>query len=242
MKFVKQLLLLALTSSLFLVGCAEESGFSISKSVPDETQQSSTMGDDLRGDQKTDDNSNSGATGPGDNKDDNVEIKEDETTGGNGQSTGLEETTAIDLGNQVINFTFNFIKSDEENYVIVSYEEDPFDSKYDFSYYTVNDAKLDKPEYRHKEIIDNVETYKIYLGSNESGTYVIKFYNSEGKQYGRVNVAVKFKETQQNPLYISVAFNLVKVRFISISFTIQNVFKKIGNFFSNLFNADRISL
>ena len=229
-------------SSLFLAGCAEESGFSISRSDVDETQQSSTMGDDLKQNTQTDNNSNSGATGSGkeDDKTD-VELNEEET-GGNGQSSGQEEVTAVDLGNQVITFKFTFVKSDEDDYVTVSYEEDPFDSKYDFSYYTVNDKKLDKPEYRYKEITDNIETYKIYIGSSESGTYVIKFYNSENKQYGRVNVAVKFKQVQQNPLYFSVAFNLIKVRVVSISFTIQNVFKKIGNFFSNLFNQDRISL
>ena len=243
MKLAKRALLLVLMSSLFLSGCGEESGFSIGKNYdPDQQQQQSTMGDDLRQD-TVDNNANSGATGGDQDKhDDNVDVKEDET-GTNGQSSGQEENIdAVDLGNHVLTFTFTFIKSDEENYANVSFEEDPFDEKYDFAYYTVNEKRLEKSEYRYKEIVGDTMTYKIYLGSNESGTYVLKFFNSENKQYGRVNVSVKFKEQNTSPLYISVAFDLVKVRVISLSFSIQNVFKKIGDFFSNLFNADRISL
>lgn len=232
-----------LASSLFLAGCSEESGFSVGKKHDqDQQQQQSTMGDDLRH-ETTDNNSNSGATGAdkGEHNDD-VDIKEEET-GTNGQSAGSEETVpAIDLGNQVATFKFTFIKSSEDSFVNMSYEDDPFDEKYDFAYYTVNDTRLDKSEYRHKELVDETITYKLYLGSNESGTYVLKFFNSENKQYGRANISVKFQTQQASPLYISVAFNLVKVRVVALSFSIQNVFKKIGDFFSNLFNADRISI
>ena len=240
MKLFKRFVLIVLTSSLFLVGCGEESGFSIAKNN-ENTEQQTTIGEDLKGD-VNDNNSSSGATGAGNDKDqDDVDIKEEET-GTTGQSTGLEETPVIDLGNQVMTFKFTFVKSDQDNYVNVSFDDDPFDNKYDFAYYTVNDQKLEKPEYRYKEIVDDVETYKIYLGSSESGTYVLKFFNSKDKQYGRVNVAVKFKAKYSNTPYISVAFNLVQVRAISLVFSVQNVFKKIGNFFSNLFNGDRISL
>ena len=82
----------------------------------------------------------------------------------------------------------------------------------------------------------------IFVGSNESGTYVLKFYNSNNKQYGRTNVDIQFKSVKESTPYISVAFNLVRVRFVSLSFSIQNVFKKIGDFFSNLFSGDHIAL
>ena len=239
MKLSKRLILLTLVSSLFLAGC-DDGGFSIAK-TNEEAEQQSTMGEQMKGD-KTDNNSNSGATGgKKDDQNDDVNINEEET-GTNGQSQGQEDVPAVDLGNQITTFKFTFVRSDEDNYANVSFEDDPFDKKYDFAYYTVNDQKLDKPEYRYKEMIDGVETYEIYLGSSVSGTYVLKFYNSTNKQYGRVNVAVKFANKSTSTPYISVAFNIVKVRVVSITFAIQNVFKKIGEFFSNLFNADRMSL
>ena len=242
MKLTKRIILLALISSLFLAGCGDDGGFSIAKS--DETNEpQSTMGEDLKGN-TNDNNASSGATGAkDDNNKDDVEIIDDDAAG-NGSSVGQEDTTpAVDLGNQVTTFKFTFIKSDEEQYANVSFEDDPFDkTKYDFSYYTVNDQKLEKPEYRYKEMVDDVETYKIFVGSNVSGIYVLKFFNTKNKQYGRTNVDIKFKEAKESTPYISVAFNLVRVRFVSLSFSIQNVFKKIGDFFSNLFNGDRIAL
>lgn len=227
-------------SSLFLAACGDEGGFSISKS-DETTQPQSTMGEDLKGD-KSDNNANSGATGAKDNKDDAKTV--DPTDEPSSTGTGIQDDTpAVDLGNQVTTFKFTFIKSSEEQYANVTFEDDPFDkAKYDFCYYTVNDKKLEKCEYRYKEMVDEVETYKIFIGSNESGTYVLKFFNTNNKQYGRTNVDIKFKNAQDSTPYISVAFNLVRVRFISLSFSIQNVFKKIGDFFSNLFNGDRIAL
>ena len=241
MKLTKRIILLALISSLFLAGCGDDGGFSIAKS-DESAQQETTMGEELKGDKTTDNNANSGATGVKDDEED-VELNEEEANG-NGSSTGLENTTpAVDLGNQITTFTFTFIKSEEEGYANVTFADDPFDkTKYDFSYYTVNEQKLEKSEYRYKEIIDDVETYKIYVGSNESGTYVLKFYNSKNKQYGRTDVNIQFKNVKEGTPYISVAFNLVRVRFVSLSFSIQSVFKKIGDFFSNLFNGDKISI
>ena len=231
-------------SSLFLTGCAEESGFSVGK-YNNEDEQQETMADEFNKQETVSDGSSSGATGSGKNDEDkdDVQIKDDENSSGVvGTVTGNDETPVIDLGNKVTTFVFTFVKSDEENYANVSFEKDPFDPKYEFSYYTVNDVKLDKSDYCLKEIIDDVQTYKIYIGSNESGTYVLKFYNQENIQYGRVNVNIQFQKKDTSVSYISVAFNLVKIRFVAISFSIQNVFKKIGNFFSNLFSTDRISL
>ena len=237
MKITKRLVLLFLTAPLFLTGCGEDGGFSIAKN-DENPQQESTMGDDLKGDVKND-NSTSGASGS--KNDEQQEPNTEVETVPTGTGTQVE-TPTIDLGNQITTFAFTFVKSDEENYANVSFEEDPFDAKYGFSYYTVNDERLEKSEYRYKEIIDGVETYRIYFGSNESGTYVLKFFDSTGKQYGRANVSVKFKSNITNTPYVSVAFNLVRVRFVALTFSVQNVFKKIGNFFSNLFSTDRISL
>ena len=240
MKITKRVILLVLATSLFLVGCGDDSGFSIAK-PDDSVQQESTMGDDLKGEQTNDNSAHSGATGSNeDQNQENQPVDSSQTSIGGGSEQG--ETSTVDLGNQIQTFVFTFVKSDEEKYANVSFEDDPFDKKYDFAYYTVNDQKLEKPEYRYKEIIDGVETYKIYLGSNESGTYVLKFFNSSDKQYGRVNVNIKFKSSNDSTLYFSVAFNLVQIKAVSLAFSIQTTFKKIGDFFSNLFTADRISL
>ena len=240
MKITKRVILLTLIASLFLVGCGDDGGFSIAKS-DENTQSESTMGDDLKGDKNNDNNAHSGATGAKDDHDqENLNDNTEETTT---TGTGSQiETPSVDLGNQIQTFVFTFVKSDEEKYANVSFEDDPFDKKYDFSYYTVNDQKLEKSEYRYKEMVNDVETYKIYLGSNESGTYVLKFYNSTGRQYGRVNVAVKFKNSFDSTPYISVAFNLVRIRVVSVTFSVQNVIKKISDFFTNLFNGDKMSL
>ena len=244
MKFFKRSLLLILLSSLFLAGCAEESGFSVGKYNKEDEQQE-TMEDDLNKQETINDGSNSGATGSGSNDKDkeDVQIKDDDSGSGLvGPVVEDNDTQAIDLGSKITTFVFTFVKSDEDNYVNVTFEKDPFDDKYNFSYYTVNDVKLDNSDYHLKEMVDDAVTYKIYLGSNESGTYVLKFYNQENTLYGKVNVEVKAKNTNTGTPYIAIAFNLIQIRIVSLSFSIQNVFKKIGNFFSNLFNADRMSL
>ena len=241
MKLTKRFTLLALIASLFLVGCGDEGGFSIAKTDDQSTtiHQNSSMGDDMKEEEKevVSAISSSGTTN-GEPEDIPHTDKEPST---NAPSTEAE-TPAIDIGNQITTFVFTFVNSDEQMYANVSFEDDPFDEKYDFAYYTVNDQKLDKSDFHHKEILDGVETYKIFLGSNESGTYVLKFYDSSEKQYGRVNVSVKFDNANYSTPYISVAFNLVRIRFVSFTFSVQNVFKKIEAFFSNLFSENKMSL
>ncbi len=238
----RKFLFLILGVSLLLTACENEDGFSITRNY-EESAQTPTMGDDLK--QEDDDNkSNSGATGVGrddDDKDD-VQIEDDDTGTSSGLPTELDDTPVVDLGNQVTIFKCDYVKCSEEMYININFDYDPFDAKYDFAYYTVNEKKLDQADYRNKEIVDEVVTYKIFLGTNEAGTYVLKFYNSEDVQYGKMNVTLKKKAEVSSPLYINVAFNLIKVRVVAISFTVQSVFKKIGDFFSNLFSGDRIAL
>ena len=240
MKIGKRFILLVLVSSLFLVACEDDGGFSIAKHDDEQQEPENNMGDRI---EKEDDViANSGSTGT---KDDNEEPENQETNPTIIPSTDEVDNgtqTIVNIGNQVIPFNIYFEVSSEANYINVSYSEDPFDKKYDFSYYTINDQKLDNSNYCFKETINEKDTYKIYVGSSESGNYVIKFYNSSGVQYGKAYVSVKLNSQINSPTYMSMAFNLIKVRFVSISFSIQNVFKKIGNFFANLFGRDHISL
>ena len=241
MKFSKRILLLTLVTSLFLVGCGDEGGFSISKTDDQSTalQQTSTMGDDMKEEEQE---SVSAISSSGTTNGEPEEVPHTDKEPTTSAPSTEAATPAVDLGNQITTFVFTFVNSNEEMYANVSFEDDPFDSKYDFAYYTVNDQKLEKSDFHEKQIVDGVETYKIYFGSNESGTYVLKFYNSSEKQYGRVNVSVKFDNANYSTPYISVAFNLVRIRFVSLTFSIQNVLKKIENFFSNLFSENKMSL
>ena len=240
MKFKGRLILLTLVSVLFLTGCEDDSGFGIARHDEDYQQPDETMGERVEpGDDNT---ANSGATGT---NDDNQQNNSDDDTNSNvtPHEGGDDSTTPVaDLGNQIISFSVSFETSTEENYINITYSEDPFDTKYNFSYYTINDSKLEKSNYCFKETINEKDTYKIYLGTNESGTYVIKFYNKSGIQYGKAFVSVRLKGNITNASYFSMTFNILKVRFASVSFSIQNAFKKIGDFFSNLFNDNHISI
>lgn len=239
MKIRNRFILLALVSCLFLTACEEDSGFGIVRRDNDYQEPENTMGE-RTGEERDDTNSNSGATG---SKDDDQQQNEnpatDPVTGEGGEGP---ETPVVDIGNHIVSFSISFESSPEANYINFSYVEDPFDAKYNFAYYTVNDARLDKCEYCLKETVNEKDTYRIYVGQNKSANYVLKFYNKSGVQYGKAYVSVKLDSEVKTTSYISVAFNLVRVRFLSITYSVQNVFKKIGDFFSNLFNGDRISL
>ena len=239
MKLLKRLFVLVLIPSLFLTGC-DDGGFSAVKS--DETnQQTSTISDDMQKDNNDSSNTHSGSSGNQDDDHGQSQNVDNESTNG-GTSSGNIDNPVVDIGNQITNFKFYFESYSENYYVNVSFESDPFDKRYDFSYYTVNDVKLEKPEYRYKEMIGEKETYKLYLGELSNGTYVVKFYNSSNIQYGKANVQVKIKiDTFQNS-YVAMSFNIVRIRYTAMYFAVQNTFKKIGDFFANLFNSDRISL
>ena len=181
MKFSKRILLLTLVTSLFLVGCGDEGGFSISKTDDQSTalQQTSTMGDDMKEEEQE---SVSAISSSGTTNGEPEEVPHTDKEPTTSAPSTEAATPAVDLGNQITTFVFTFVNSNEEMYANVSFEDDPFDSKYDFAYYTVNDQKLEKSDFHEKQTVDGVETYKIYFGSNESGTYVLKFYNSSEKQ------------------------------------------------------------
>lgn len=238
MKKIKSLFLLVLITSFFLTAC-DEGGFGIASNVEfnkEETQQTETNNNN-----DNQPNTHSGATGANDDNTDQHSTEENPSVT---PGEGVEEPniTVVDLGSKIINFKSTCLKADKTSYVNVSFESDPFNSKYDFAYYTVNDQKLGDAETKEQENIDNKITYKLFLGSTYSGTYVIKFYNSKKEQYGSSDLKVDFGSELETKPYISVAFNLVQIRFVSIGFGVRNIFKKIENFFNEMFNQDKMAM
>ena len=239
MKLLKRIVILSLLTAVFLTGC-NDSGFSIARHDGDEEQQTRGNANDDAEDNK-EGASHSGSNGGGDDSQNNPVI-DDPVINDPGEEENTTSTPTIDLTGIITTFSFTSVETRDTNYVVISFDKDPFDDKYDFSYYTVNDERLDKNEYRHLDNDDNKAMYELYVGQLTSGTYVLKFYNSSNKPYGRANISISIKSNVTNNSYVSVAFDLVRIRFISFSFGIQRAFKKIGDFFSNLFNGNRISL
>lgn len=240
MKHIKRYSLVCLLSLSMLLTACDEGGFGLPKNNNYDEKQTETIGDQNQNNNTS--GSQSGSNGSGD-------IREDNTNQGNinhqphGQ-TGEQPPAIdpIDIGSKIVLFKGNCLKTDETNYVNITFETDPFEDRYDFAYYTINDAKLDNSAFKEKEVIDNVETYKIYLGSNEAGTYVIKFYNNEQELYGRSDLSILSAAEGGYKPYLSVALKLTQMRFLAIYYSIQDTFKRIGNFFSNMANSDRISM
>ena len=236
MKFKKGLLLLLLMSTLSLSAC-DDGGFSLyidSKYKSSDTP--TVIKDDKEDNQDT--NSKSGASGSTDDTEVETDQKEND---GTLVDNGQQDTPIIEVRDQVVMFESKCLKASKDSYVNVAFEGNPFDAYYDFSYYTVNDKKLGSAEYVEKETISGQETYKLYVGSTMSGLYIIKLFNKENKQYGQSYVEIKFEEKATYKPYVSVAFNLVQVRFVSFVFVIQTNFQKVANFFKDLFNNDRLS-
>ena len=152
------------------------------------------------------------------------------------------EVETVDLGSQILNFKMFFVKANEENFVNLSFENDPFLEKYNFSYYTVNDMKLDNCEYKVEENIDGSNTYKLFLGTLSTGIYVLKFFNKDAQQYGRADVSIKIKEKTMYKSYFSVSFNLVQIRFLSFAYSIENHFKQFSKFLDEMFVSDYIEM
>ena len=238
MKKKHRFLILLLISSLFLSAC-DESGFSSSGSSNNNYQQNNTS------EYEEDDQQYSGTAGGSNgssNNDHNNDKQDDENTNSNNQTTDDNtQTSTIDLSNRILVFRPLSINVEEELYIDVQFDNNPFSEQYDFAYYTVNEKQLEIEEFYFKNEIDGQNYYKMYLGNLVSGTYLIKFYNSSNKQYGQSSIKIKVKNSVNNVSYFAVAINLIEVRFITIGFTIQNYFKKIGDFFSNMFNNQKIN-
>ena len=85
---------------------------------------------------------------------------------------------------EIIELGFVLVDAYNDIYVKVSYTVDPFDSKYGFSYYTVNDG-----EHKTWKVKDG-SLYQLQLGSNDPGDYTIKFYNTDDVLYGQSTITI----------------------------------------------------
>ena len=84
---------------------------------------------------------------------------------------------------EIVDFGLSLVDAYNDIYVKVSYTSDPFNAKYGFSYYTVNDG-----EHKTWKVKDGT-LYQLQLGTNDAGEYTIKFYN-ETAQYGFGNIKI----------------------------------------------------
>ena len=237
MKKTRPLFVLLLITTLFLPACEDSGGFSIVRNndyvshsndteIPDPNEPVSHTG-------------SSGGVGT-----DNVDVDHthEPTPVEPGDNNGNIFTPGSTSGNKITNFKVKCLKIDDEGYINVTFDSDPFMDNMDFSYYTINDIKLQHSDFNEMEIVDEKETHKLYLGAKDNGTYIIKFYDSSSIQYGRADINVNFKDYNVSKVYVAVAFNLIQVRWVAIKEKIEEGFRKIGDFFNNLFSEDKIAI
>lgn len=225
--------MLLLTS--FLLCACDEGGFTAAKHSGSNNNESTS--DEGKKDDNTNQYAGHGSSGSEEepHENDNENTNQPNQVG---EQDGEGEGTKVDLGIQITTFKSVCWKTSDDYYINVSFDSNPFEDKYQFAYYTVNDIQLKEENFQEKEIINEKETYKIYVGSNTSGVYVIKFYNSNLIQYGRSDISVKFRDANLGKTYISVAFNIIQIRITSFFYMIKERFER----FANSFNSDSISL
>ena len=240
MKKFRRIALLVMASCLLLTACDGEGGGGISVDVDSFNQQEGHQGTE-----KTPQPTDGGYSGGGGGGSEQQQQNQDDE-GGMGdeitQDGGKVEVPLIEIENKIVIFNASFVTIDDETYVNLVFDSDPFADQYNFAYYTINEVKLDQSEYMVKETIDNQTTYKVFLGSNQSGTYVIKFYNEDSVQYGTCNLSFKLKAPSVTTTYLSMTFNLIQLRMYSIGHTIESHFRKIEELFRRLFSSDHINL
>lgn len=230
MKAFKPFVVVCLLASLILTGC-DDGGFSISPSgdydvveedkAPDPVEK--PQGDGVHG------------GGDGANSEDNPQEAQqpiDDVTPGIPQ----EPAPQIDLGNQIVNFRLYFLSINDDDFAFVSYDEDPFEEKYNFAYYTIDNQELDNSKTVTKETVETKEVYKLYLGSKESKTYTIQFYNESGKQYGRADLAVSIPTVRHS--FFNNIINIVEIKIVSVGMSFINQFNKVKEFFRKLFGGN----
>ena len=174
------------------------------------------------------------------------------TTGDDKTKQGEEEQPLDDVGTPVtvveeeepevstVYFKLSFIKRNDANYICVSYDNDPFLSSYNFSYYTLNDSETRLTEYK-KDTYEDKEVYLINVKEEEKTTnYTINFYNKKNVQYGKSNLVVQLREKVNYSSFLAVSFTAIQVRFISMGYAISNGFKNFIFWLSNLFNPSSI--
>ena len=244
MKKFKAIIITLLSSVLLLSACEEEGGFSFANDSfePDSGEK---QGDEIENpkDSQGDSNGSGGDTENG--KDPQIvegDGEQGEDPSGHQGGINVQDPEIKDTGINITIFKASFIQVDESFYANIKFDGDPFSETYDFAYYTVNEKTLAKPSFNEKETIESKETYKVFLGSNEAGTYIIKFFNTDDKQYGTSEVKIKRPSEMISRSYLAVAFNLIRVRIYSIGHTIQMHFQKIGDAIRRLFDSDYIRM
>ena len=235
MKVFNPLLLITLLFSLALTGC-DDGGFSISSdSTYVEHQEEDKAKDSPT--ESTGESPLGGGNGSSseDHKDEKQPIDEELPSG-----TPGNPIDPVNIGNQIVTFKLQFIKLSDDDFVLATFNEDPFDEKYYFSYYTIDNKELENSKLVLKETVDEKETYKFYVGSDESMTYTIQFYNQDGKQYGRSEIIVN------NPVihysFFNNVFNIIEVKIITIGMNIINQYNKIKEFFRRMFGGNGLTI
>ena len=231
MKLVKPLVLVTLMFSLLLGGCAEESGFSLAhtdyyNNEPDEGNNDSVSenkGDSIYG------------GGGGSNSEDHKEDQQEPTEQNIQPGEAGEEVEPTDLGTQIVTFNLAFVSLSEDDFAFVTCNDDPFADKYNFAYYTINNTEQNKSEEVLKETVNEVETYKFYVGSQESKTYTVEFYNKDGKQYGKAVLVVDVPIVHYS--FFNNVVNIVQIKVVTVGLNIVQQFNKIGDFFKRLFGG-----
>ena len=223
MKAIKPFVLVCLLSSLLLAGC-DEGGFSVAPSSEfDEAEE-------YQGHEVVEQPTGDGVHGGGDgaNSEDNPEEAKplpDDVTPGSPQ----EPAPQIDLGTQILIFQLDYISISNDNYVTVTYSDDPFEEKYNFSFYTIDNQELENSRSVIKDSIDGKDICKFYLGSKESKTYTIQFYDKDGKLYGKSEFTVVNPVINQS--FFNNIFNIIEIKFIIIgnkgAVTYEEIFQVI---------------
>ena len=234
MRRSKPLIVLGVLLSLIVTGCSDSGGFSIS---PGDYETEEPQNDQKHGDDEQTDGKHGGGGGTESEKNPDGNDPVDPVISGVDHQ---DETPQVDLGNQIVNFALNFVKVGEDNYVYITVEEDPFDNKYDYSYYTINNAKLDEEKEIVKETIDDKEVYKLYLGEVDSKTYTIQFFNKSGKQYGKSEIEVQVHVVRKS--FVNNLFGIVKIKFVSLGLNIANKFVKIADTIRRWFKGGGLTI
>ena len=232
MKTIRPFVLISLLFSFVLTGC-NDSGFSISAhsdygDTPDQ-EQTTVVPSEHSGQ-----SSHGAGSSDSDNGNEQAEPSEEELHPG----SSSDSVSPTNIGNQIITFKLKFIKISEDDFAFVTYSDDPFEEKYNFAYYTIDNQELENSKIVLKETIEEQETYKLYLGSKESKTYTIQFYDKDGKQYGMSEITVN------NPVihysFFNNVVNIIEIKFISIGMSFINQFNKVKEFFRRVFGGRMI--
>lgn len=228
-----KLFVLILLSSMVITGC-NSSGFGVVRHPA--TEDDTPIDDNSRRDNESTPIS-SGGSGNDYGEDRGHSNNDDKKDTGSGEV--IVERPEIDISNKLQTFNMVFYDTVDEDYIYVTFVSDPLDEKYNYSYYTVNDAEVESSLI--KTTYNNEEVYRIYLGTTKVGSYSIKFYNEDSIQYGFANISIVEKNPTTHNSFISVMFSIVQIKTIAFGYAVADGFRKIGDFFSSLFSREKVS-